>query len=153
MGRKMVPEKKKRDGQTEPQVTEQPLTFEEAFFAAEQIVNELEDGSLTLGESLRQYEHGIRHLATCFQLLEEAELRINQLTGFDAEGRPQTVEFESEQTSDLEQKARSRSRRRSATPRSESKPKKPAEKPTPGSSQPDANLPDGESVDESGSLF
>lgn len=89
------------------------MSFEAALAELERIVNALEQGRLDLSESLGQYEQGVQHLKRCYDLLARAERRIEMLAGFDADGNPVTTPFdESEQT--LEEKARSRSRRRSS---------------------------------------
>ncbi len=56
------------------------LTFEEALLELEQTVAALESGDLTLEASLSLFERG-RLLATrCGRLLDEAQLRVEQLT-------------------------------------------------------------------------
>lgn len=86
--------------------------FEESLESLEKIVRELEDGRLGLGESLAQYEAGVKHLQECYRQLEAAERKIELLTGVDAEGNPVTVPFEEREMS-LTEKAANRSRRRS----------------------------------------
>jgi exodeoxyribonuclease VII small subunit len=56
------------------------LTFEEAFAELERIVSRLEDGGLTLGESLVVFERGRALAAYCSQQLDEAELKVKQMT-------------------------------------------------------------------------
>lgn len=56
------------------------LSFEEAFAALEGVVADLEDGGLTLEESLVLFERGQALAARCNQQLDEAELKIKQLT-------------------------------------------------------------------------
>ncbi len=70
--------------------TEQPesLPFEVAFAQLEDIVRKLESGSLSLDESLELFERGQRLAAHCNLQLDEAELKIQQLTvGPDGTGR------------------------------------------------------------------
>jgi exodeoxyribonuclease VII small subunit len=55
------------------------LTFEQALAMLEQIVNKLEDGELTLEESVAMFEQGQQLTAFCQQALDSAELRIRQL--------------------------------------------------------------------------
>lgn len=55
---------------------EQPLTFEQARDELEAIVRHLEDGSVTLQESLDLWERGERLAAHCDQLLGQAEQRL-----------------------------------------------------------------------------
>ncbi len=55
------------------------MTFEQAFERLEKIVRELEDGDGTLSESLEKYENGIGLLKHCWELLENAEAKIEIL--------------------------------------------------------------------------
>jgi exodeoxyribonuclease VII small subunit len=56
------------------------LTFEEALAELEQIVSRLEDGGQTLEESLMTFERGQALAAQCSQKLDEAELKVRQMT-------------------------------------------------------------------------
>ncbi len=93
------------------------LSFEEALARLQNVVHDLEGGQLGLSESLQRYEEGISYLTKCHQMLANAERKIEVLSGIDAEGNPVSRRFDEESMS-LEDKARSRSRRRSATPES-----------------------------------
>ncbi|HND56323.1 MAG TPA: exodeoxyribonuclease VII small subunit [Pirellulaceae bacterium] len=119
--------------------TEEGPTFEQSLLRLEQLVRELEDGSLGLSDSLARYEEGIRCLKQCQQALERAERKVELLTGVDADGNPVTQPFD-EQDMTLEEKAQSRSQRRSKS-KSSSK--------SPRASESEAN----ESDDQSGLLF
>ncbi|HIE52106.1 MAG TPA: exodeoxyribonuclease VII small subunit [Armatimonadetes bacterium] len=55
------------------------LTFEEALQRWEEIVAQLERGTLTLEESLRLYEEGIRLRNLCLARLSEAEKKLRIL--------------------------------------------------------------------------
>lgn len=55
------------------------LTFEQAFEELETIVGKLEAGELTLEESVALYERGQTLARLCGDLLDNAELRIQQL--------------------------------------------------------------------------
>jgi exodeoxyribonuclease VII small subunit len=55
------------------------LTFEEAFAEMESIVAQLEAGQLALDAALALHERGQALAAHCQQLLERAELRVQQL--------------------------------------------------------------------------
>jgi len=57
------------------------LNLEEALEDLEQIVGKLEDGKLSLEESLILFERGIRLVRLCSSRLESAEQRIESLTG------------------------------------------------------------------------
>lgn len=56
------------------------LTFEQAYRELESIVTRLEAGSLSLDESLALFERGQRLSAWCEDQLNNAELRISQLS-------------------------------------------------------------------------
>jgi len=56
------------------------LTFEEAFAELEETVRKLEAGGLTLEESIALYERGQALAAYCNRRLDEAELKVQQLT-------------------------------------------------------------------------
>lgn len=56
------------------------LSFEEALRELQTIVNQLEEGELTLEESLALYERGQALSKTCQKYLEEAHLRVEALT-------------------------------------------------------------------------
>jgi exodeoxyribonuclease VII small subunit len=71
--------------------------FEEALGRLEQIVQSLEKGDLSLEDSLKLYEDGIRLARLCHAKLEEAEGRIEMLVKdargdvvLDGQGRPKT---------------------------------------------------------------
>ena len=71
--------------------------FEQALEALEKIVERLEKGELTLEESLKLYEEGIRLSRLCHGKLEEAEGKIETLLkdakgepAIDGQGRPKT---------------------------------------------------------------
>ncbi|MBN1889067.1 MAG: exodeoxyribonuclease VII small subunit [Thermoflexales bacterium] len=57
-----------------------PASFEDAFAQLEGIVRQLESGSLPLDASLALFEQGQRLAAYCSTKLDEAELKIQQLT-------------------------------------------------------------------------
>lgn len=73
--------------------TEDP-SFEQALAALEQIVRDLEDGRLGLAESLARYEQGVKLLKNCYTQLEQAERRIELLTGIDAAGNAVVAPFD-----------------------------------------------------------
>lgn len=54
--------------------------FEQAFSELEKIVNSLENEEHALNEALDLYEKGQALAEHCISLLEEAELRVEQLT-------------------------------------------------------------------------
>ena len=86
--------------------------FEEALEARESVVHDLEEGQIGLTEALARYEEGVKLLRQCYQMLESAERKIELLTRVGAAGEPIVQPFEDQNTS-LEEKGRTRSRRRS----------------------------------------
>lgn len=56
------------------------LSFEEAMQALEETVAALEVGSLSLDDSLALFERGQRLAERCNELLDGAQLRVEQLT-------------------------------------------------------------------------
>lgn len=56
------------------------LTFEQAFDELEKTVAKLEEGDLSLDVSLELFERGQQLSVYCSKLLEEAELKMTQLT-------------------------------------------------------------------------
>ena len=87
------------------------LSFEQALSQLEQIVQQLEDGRVGLGEALDRYEQGVKYLKYCHGMLQQAERKIALLCGIDPQGEPLT-ECLDEQAMSLEEKADNRSRRR-----------------------------------------
>lgn len=120
-----------------PQTSEESPSFEQALAALETIVHDLEEGRLGLEEAVGRYEAGVKLLKQCHALLAQAERRIELLTGVDALGQPVTEPFDEEGALTLEEKSKSRSKRRSTTKPALAK----------GIVPPDAD------IDEPGSLF
>ncbi|MFO7664509.1 MAG: exodeoxyribonuclease VII small subunit [Chloroflexota bacterium] len=56
------------------------MKFEAALVELEQTVARLESGNLTLEDSLELFERGQRLAAHCNRLLDQAQLRVEQLT-------------------------------------------------------------------------
>ena len=55
------------------------LSFEEAYRQLEDIVAQLESGELSLDESVALYERGQALARLCGEMLDRAELRIQQI--------------------------------------------------------------------------
>ncbi len=90
------------------------LSFEESLAELEAIVGELEGGKLGLSDALARYERGVKHLKSCHGLLEQAERRIELLSGVDADGNPITEPYDDQEHGSLEEKAAARGRRRTS---------------------------------------
>lgn len=88
--------------------------FEEAVSRLEEIVRQLEEGDLGLGDSLARYEEGVKLLRQSYDLLQRAERRIELLTDVDSDGNPITQPMDDDADLSLAEKGRRRGQRRSA---------------------------------------
>ena len=61
---------KKKSSTDKPE--SEKLTFEQSLADLEKIVQELEDGELSMDDALASYEVGIGRLKRCYQLLDAA---------------------------------------------------------------------------------
>ena len=68
------------------------LNFEETIKKLELIVNELEKGNLSLDESVKKFEEGIKLSKLCNEFLNNAEKKINILINND--GKIEEEKFE-----------------------------------------------------------
>jgi len=59
---------------------DETLTFEQAYAQLEEVVARLESGDLTLEESVTLYERGQQLAQRCGEMLDSAELRVQQIT-------------------------------------------------------------------------
>lgn len=57
------------------------LTYEQAFTELEWIVGKLENETISLEDALALYERGQSLARRCSSLLDQAELRVKQLSG------------------------------------------------------------------------
>ena len=71
-------------------------SFEQAVQRLGEIVEKLEGGDLPLEESLAMFEQGIRLSREAQSRLDAAEKRVEQLLGFDENGRPLVTPVETE---------------------------------------------------------
>lgn len=85
----------KKKSQPKPGKT---VPFESALQQLQQIVSQLENGNLTLTESLEKYELGINNLKRCYQALEQAEKKIELLVDLDGDGNLITQPFDDRAT-------------------------------------------------------
>jgi len=69
------------------------VPFETALKKLEGVVQNLENGDLSLEEALKQYEEGVRMADLCQKRLSEAEKRVEVLIKTDA-GKLKAVPFE-----------------------------------------------------------
>ena len=71
-------------------------TFEQSLTRLEQIVKQMERGDVPLEQALALFEEGTGLVSSCTKLLDEAELKVVQLTK-GADGTPQETEFTDDQ--------------------------------------------------------
>ncbi|MCH2179260.1 MAG: exodeoxyribonuclease VII small subunit [Mariniblastus sp.] len=90
--------KKKTARKSKKAATEVP--FEQSFLELQEIVSQLEQGQLTLGDSLEKYEQGIQHLRNCYSALDQAEQKIELLVDLDDQGRMITHRFAGQEATD-----------------------------------------------------
>ncbi len=57
------------------------LPFEEAFERLETAIAALQDGKIPLDEALQHYQEGMKLAQYCNELLQRAELTVQQLSG------------------------------------------------------------------------
>ena len=64
---------------TDP-TSDDKLTFEEAMAELDELVSRMEDGELSLDDSLKAFERGVMLTRKCQEALSQAELRVKTLT-------------------------------------------------------------------------
>lgn len=64
-------------------MTEKP-SFESSLQQLETIVAQLEQGELSLDDSLKKFEQGVQLARACQKTLTEAELKIKTISGAEA---------------------------------------------------------------------
>lgn len=67
-------------------------TFEQSLTRLDEIVRRMDRGDVPLEEALTLFEEGTALVGACTKLLDEAELKVVQLTK-GADGAPQETEF------------------------------------------------------------
>lgn len=76
---------------------EETKPFEASLDELEGIVRKLEGGDLSLDESLKLFENGVRLARECQERLDQAERRIDVLIRESADGNPALRDFEPEE--------------------------------------------------------
>ncbi len=66
---------------TSPAARGGPQDFESLYKRLEETVARLEEGGLTLDQSLALYEEGMKLARRCQELLQQAELKVTKLQG------------------------------------------------------------------------
>lgn len=77
-------------------MSQQSKTFEQSITRLEEIVKRMERGDVPLEEALSLFEEGTGLVASCTKLLNEAELKVVQLSK-GPDGLPVEREFEDEE--------------------------------------------------------
>ena len=72
---------------------ENQLNFEQSLQRLEEIVRQMEQGNVTLDESLKLFEEGTALAASCSKQLDTAELKVVRLMKGN-DGNPVELEFE-----------------------------------------------------------
>ena len=70
------------------------ITFEDALAELDDIVHELEESGLTLEDALLKFETGVKLSRLCNKELDDAEMRIEQLTEGEGGVWTESVEIE-----------------------------------------------------------
>ncbi|HKJ75998.1 MAG TPA: exodeoxyribonuclease VII small subunit [Gammaproteobacteria bacterium] len=74
---------------------DQPFDFEKSLEELEKLVERMEQGDLTLEQSLKDFERGIELTRSCQKALQEAEEKVRVL--MEKDGREQLGPLEDEQ--------------------------------------------------------
>jgi exodeoxyribonuclease VII small subunit len=71
------------------------MSFEKKLSRLEEIVNKMESGELSLDDSLKLFEEGVKLSRECNKELNEAEQKVKLLTGVNDKGEPTVQDFDS----------------------------------------------------------
>jgi exodeoxyribonuclease VII small subunit len=74
-------------------------SFETMMARLQDLVGTLEQGNMTLEDSIKSFEEGVSLVKRCTEILDHAERRIQKLTR-DAEGKPAAVPVEEDDEAD-----------------------------------------------------
>jgi exodeoxyribonuclease VII small subunit len=69
------------------------MDFEKKLTRLEELVRTMEKGELTLEDSLKNFEEGIKLSRECHVQLNEAEQKVQLLLKVNADGSPTTEDF------------------------------------------------------------
>jgi exodeoxyribonuclease VII small subunit len=89
-----------------------PVTFEDCLCDLQRIAARLEDGSAGLEASLQEFERGVKLLRICYQRLETAEQRVEQLVRIQESGLAELAPFDA--TATVERPGQAAGKRRTA---------------------------------------
>ncbi len=80
------------------QSKESKMDFEKKLSRLEEIVQKMEKGDLTLDDSLKLFEEGIKLSRDCQSQLTKAEAQVKKLVSVDASGKAVTEPFKDEES-------------------------------------------------------
>jgi exodeoxyribonuclease VII small subunit len=86
------------------------MKFEDALKRLEKIVDELEDGNLSLDESLERYEEGIRLSKLCAKKLDVAKKKVEMLLKND-DGSVELKPFDEQRAAEDDEKSAEKKKR------------------------------------------
>ncbi len=72
------------------------MDFEKKLNRLEEIVQKMEKGELSLDESMKLFEEGVKLTRECQTQLTKAEAQVKKLVGFSEDGQAVKENFESE---------------------------------------------------------
>lgn len=67
--------------------------FEEAMARLQEIVEKLENGEESLENSMKLFEEGATLASQCYEILDQAEQKITEMTAGDSEKREEDEEI------------------------------------------------------------
>lgn len=70
------------------------MSFEKKLSRLEEIVKSMENGEISLDDSLKLFEEGVKLSRDCNKELSEAEQKVKKLVDVDANGKPVLEEFD-----------------------------------------------------------
>ena len=76
-------------------MSRESMSFEQSLQRLDEIVRQMERGDVPLQEALKLFEEGTTLVSSCNRLLDDAELKVVQLTK-GTDGSPQETEFTDE---------------------------------------------------------
>jgi exodeoxyribonuclease VII small subunit len=69
------------------------MSFEKKLTRLEEIVQKMESGEMSLDDSLKFFEEGVKLSRECNTELTQAEQKVKKLVGLDADGEPVLEDF------------------------------------------------------------
>jgi exodeoxyribonuclease VII small subunit len=85
-------------------MAEKKLTFEKALEKLEEIVRQIEEGKVSLEESIEKYAEGVKLVGTCREILDQAEKKIQLLAKAEGDRLAPAGELD-EESADTEESA------------------------------------------------